>query len=57
MKPSQFPTAFISYAFSDAKADRDDDNDANDDESRNNDDADDNDDDDADDIARRVVAD
>ena len=40
MKPSQFPTAFISYAFSDAKADRDDDNDANDDESRNNDDAD-----------------
>ena len=57
MKPNQFPTAFISYAFADAKADRDDDNDANDDESRNNDDADDNDDDDADDIARRVVAD
>ena len=57
MEPSQFPTAFISYAFSDAKADRDDDNDANDDESRNSDDADDNDDDDDDDIARRVVAD
>ena len=53
MKPGQFPTAFISYAFSDATTDRDDDNDANGDQSRKNGDAD----DDDDDIARRVVAD